>query len=137
MIKEFHLVARVLYTFAVTIFFSFVSGLSFLSSLRAVGWVVFVMSFVFQYWVFQPLMKDLKGPRPRRFFLIGAWTVSVGGMLFGALMMPTVADYPKYESVEALALMIALWGAGFGGFAAIFVAMTCTRRAWTRYGGLG
>lgn len=137
MVKEFHLVARVLYTFAVTMFFSWISGLSFMGSFLGMGWVVFGMSFVFQYWVFQPVMRELKKPRPRLFFLIGVWGVSVGGMLFVAWMIPTFADYDKYGSVEALARVMTMWGALFSGFAAIFVAMTCIRRAWTRYGGLG
>ncbi len=138
MIKELHLVARVIYTVLITLFFSGVSGMSFWSSLKGIGWIVLSMSFMFQYYVLHFMLKSgAKTPRGRAYILIGWWVVSMAGMLFTAYMTPSLGELHQYESAEVFLRKVAFWGSLFAASASAFVAMTCARRAFSRHGGLG
>ncbi|MFZ2187101.1 MAG: hypothetical protein WAV46_00535 [Candidatus Moraniibacteriota bacterium] len=138
MIKELHLVARVIYTVLVTLFFSSISGFSFSASFMGIGWVIFLMSFMFQYYVLHFVLKrSAKTPRDRLYILIGWFIVSVAGMLITAYMIPSLTELSQYESDNAFLHKVALWGSIFAAFGSAFVAMTCARRAFTRHGGLG
>jgi hypothetical protein len=138
MIKELHLVARVIYTVLITLFFSGISGFGFATSFMGIGWVVFGMSFVFQYYVLHFMLKQSAATtRGRLYILIGWFVVSVVGMLTAAYMTPSLTELGQYESDSVFLHKVALWGSIFAAFGSAFVAMTCARRAFTRHGGLG
>jgi hypothetical protein len=137
MLKELHLVARTIYTFVAVFAFSGLAGLGFGDVIWTLGVIIFVSSFFFQYWVLHYALKNLNTVQKRLWFLIAWITGSLAGIVIITLMMPTFSDLGQYESVEALAHVMALWGSGYAAFSAAIVAATCARRAWTRHGSLG
>lgn len=138
MFKELNLVARVIYTVILALFFSGISGFSFYSCLVAVGPVIFLMSFAFQYAALYFILKKIaKTPRVRLYILLGWFVVSVTGILFAASMTPSLEEVSQYESAEAFLHIVAFWGGIFAAFGSALVALTCTRRAFARYRSLG
>jgi hypothetical protein len=137
MIKELHLMARTLYTFVAVWALSGITRLGLGGTAIVLGVVIFMSSFMFQYYVLHFALKNISTRRNRAWFLVG-WTVTcLSGVVITTLMMPTIQDFDQYGSVEALAHAMSLWASAYAAFSAAFVALTCTRRAWTRHGGLG
>lgn len=136
MIKELHLMARTLYTFVAVWALSGITRLGLGGTAIVLGVVIFMSSFMFQYYVLHFALKNIVTTRNRLWFLVGWALVCFTGVVFTTLMMPTIDDFPKYETAEALARDMSLWGSLYASFSAAFVALTCTRRAWTRHGGL-
>lgn len=138
MIKELHLVARTIYTFVTILFFSGITGLSLYASFLGIGLTTFSMSFLWQYFVLHFTFKNVvTTPRGRLKFLIGWWVACFAGIAWATTMLPSLDNLPLYDSAEAFAHQLALWGGVLSAFSSAFVAMTCTRRAFTHHGGLG
>lgn len=137
MLKEFHLIARAIYTIATTLLFSSMSGLTLMTTFVSVGAIIFFMSFMWQYYVIHFAMKNVVKPRNRVLFLIGWWFVTVGSICLSVYMIPTFSDLPRFDSKEDLIRTMTMWGSIFITASSAFVAMTCARRAFTRHGALG
>ncbi len=138
MIKELHLVARAIYTLVAVLCFSTLSGFSFTTSFMAVGILIFLNSFMFQYFVLHWAMKNVVATvRGRLWFLIGTWIVTLAGLVVTTIMIPSFESIDRYPSAEAFLKACVGWGAVYVIFATLFVALTCTRRAFDRHGGLG
>ncbi len=137
MLKELHLVARTIYSFLATLVFNGVTGLSFLTTgTSLVGITIFANSFMFQYFVLHLVLKKITKITDRRSFLIGWLIFCIAGLIGSALMIPHFEDLALYASVEDFSHKGARWGSVFIAFSAALVAMTCTRRAFRRYGAL-
>ncbi|MFA5132237.1 MAG: hypothetical protein WC444_02835 [Candidatus Paceibacterota bacterium] len=138
MIKELHLVARILYSFLATLALSGVTGLALSGALAFIGVLIFFNSFVFQYFVLHFALKEVAvTKRARLLFLIGWLVICLAGLVGSGLMIPQMKDLELYASVEEFARTSTLWACVFSAFGAALVALTCTRRAWTRHGQLG
>lgn len=138
MLKEFHLVARTIYSFIAVLALTGVTGLSFSMAMLGIGFLIFANSFLFQYYVLHfALKKVVTTPRGRLFFLIGWWVFCIVGIAGSAMMIPPLEDLGLYASAEEYLKKAALWSSVFTAFSAAFVAMTCARRAFTRHGALG
>lgn len=140
-LKEFHLVARTIYSFLAVLAFMGVTGLSFSMVMLKVGLLVFVNSFLLQYFVLHSALKKITvTPRGRLFFLIGWWVFCVAGIVGSAMMTPQLQDLylnASIEDVEEFSGKAVLWSSVFIVFSAALVAMDCARRAFTRYEALG
>ncbi len=138
MIKELHLVARVIYTAIITLFFSSITGLSFTTSFMGIGWIVFGMSFLFQHYVIHFTLKQVVTvPRRRLYILIGWFVVSMAGMLVAGYMTPSLKEWFMYESDKEFLRTMALWGSIYATFGSNLVAVSCARRAFSQHGSLG
>lgn len=136
-VRELHLVARTLYTLAAVFAFSGLNGFTFLTGLMTIGWIIFLSSFMWQYYVLHFALQNISSTRGRLLFLIGWCLVTLAGVVFAAIMTPTLAELNNYESEDAFLKSAAFWGSIFVSFSGAFVAFACVRRAWTRYGQLG
>lgn len=138
MLKELHLVARVIYTAVIVLLFSIRSGFSFTTCFMGIGWIMFGMSFLFQYYVLHLLLKQSGAtPRRRLYILIGWFVMSMAGMSLAGYMTPSLKDWFMFESDKEFVHQVALWGSIYAAFGSNLVAMTCARRAFSRHGGLG
>ena len=138
MIKELHLVARVGYSVLLSLIFSQISEFSISSTLLGCGLVMFITSFIFQYYVlYFALKKIVDTPRGRTIFLIIWGVVSIAGMIVATFMLPTLSELSRYESASAFMHELAKWGAVFDSFGGAFIASACTRRAFTEHESLG
>lgn len=137
LLKELNLFARAFYTVFSVWYFSSISGFSFGATFMGIGWIIFVVSFVFQYYVlYYALKKVVETQRGRLFLLLGWFAVTVAGIVLATFMTPSLQDIGSYESAEAFLHKVAFWGAVFATFSSMFVAFACTRRAFTRHGTL-
>lgn len=139
MLKELHLVARTIYTFVSVLALSAVTGLSLGGNLMfGIGVLIFINSFVFQYFVLHWALKNVvTTPRGRNLFLLG-WLIAVlVGIVLSSMMIPSITEIVRAVDPDPLLHQAAWWGSSFVAFSAAFVALTCTRRTWTRHGKLG
>lgn len=138
MIKEFHLVVRAVYTLVITLFFSGISWFGFETVFMSIGWIVFLMSFAFQYVpLYMMLKRCTETPRGRLYILSGWYAASVVGMLTATYMTPPLTELSQFENESVFLHEVALWDSIYAAFGSAFVATACTHRAFTRYGGLG
>lgn len=137
MIKELHLIARAIHTFIAVWALAGITGVGLGDMALMFGVIIFTSSFMFQYYVLHFALKNIATPKNRAWFLVGWLVICLSGVVVTILMMPTIQDFDRYGSVEALARAMALWASIYAGFSAAFVALACTRRAWTRHGGFG
>ncbi len=135
LIKELHLVVRVLYTLGTVLFFSEVTGFSLYTSFLGLSWMVFLSSFAFQYLVLHPVLHNaFKTPRARVFVLIGCCIFSIAGALFALWMTPSLGEASSYESTHAFVHKVAFWASIFAVSVGKFVAVACARRAFDQHG---
>ncbi len=135
MFKELHLTARIICSFLAVMAFTWATGLGYSMMSVGVGTVIFVNSFVFQYFVLHFALKKIATtPRDRWLFLAWWFFFCMTGLTGAVLMIPQFQNIALYASVEDFARKSSLWGTVFIAFSAAFVALVCTQRTFSRHG---
>jgi hypothetical protein len=138
MLKELHLVSRIFYTFIATLALSSLAGIEINpAGLFMAGALIFLNSFMFEYYVLHFALKNVvKTPRGRIFFLLGWAVACIGGVVLSVIEVPSIKTAITYASVEDFKKSYFFWLGNFMVFSSAFVAFTCARRAFTRHGSL-
>ena len=133
MLKELNLIARVVGTALIILIIYISLGFGSIYLLLGIALLVFIQSFMFQYVVFHPTLKQISSKRVRAGILLAILIVSALLFVYSRNQIPDINTLKKDDDYFKSASM---WAGISLAFGAVLVAIICTRIAFKRHNAL-